>query len=131
MASPKLSLKATFGNPKIGGPSGAAGLGVKVGMKVGMQGREKMGVPYISVDGVEHAGDWQQPTLVDITPGAHQIEVYYKLKGLPIKRGKGKADFTVPDDEGEVSVSAYFGMMTTTEVKVPSQPVIRRKRLPF
>jgi hypothetical protein len=68
---------------------------------------------------------------VDITPGAHQIEVYYKLKGLPIKRGKGKADFTVSGEDGEVSVSAYFGLMTITTVQVPGQSVVRRKRLPF
>jgi hypothetical protein len=51
MASPKLSLKAIFGNPKVGVP----GSGEQLGIKVGMKGREKLGVPYISVDGVEHA----------------------------------------------------------------------------
>lgn len=127
MTSSHLSLKTSFGNPKIGFP----GSGQTLGYKLGVKGREKLGVPYISVDGVEHTGDWGQPTLVDITPGPHQIEVYYKLKGLPIKRGKGKAHFTVSDEKGEVLVSAYFGLLTKTTIAVPGEPVIHRKRLPF
>jgi hypothetical protein len=120
MTTPGPSLTVTFENPK----SRAAGVAL------GMKGREKLGVPYIEVDGVEHAGDWGAPTRVDITPGSHQIEVYFKLKGIALKRGKGKADFTSSD--GDVSVHANFGQYaTTTEVKVPGQALIRKKRMVF
>jgi hypothetical protein len=119
------SLTVTFENPKFkaAGPASA-------GLALGMKGREKLGVPYIAVDGVEHAGDWGAPSRVEITPGSHQVEVYYKLKGLPVKRGKGKADFTAAD--GEISVHANFDQYTTTtEVNVPGQAVIRKKRMVF
>jgi hypothetical protein len=135
MTTPQPSLTVTFENPKLkvplAGPT-AAGveLGANLGAKLGKQAREKLGVPYIAVDGVEHAGDWAAPTRVDIAPGSHNVEVYYKLKGLPVKRGKGKAEFTA--SEGEVSVHATFAQTTTTtEVKVPGQAPIRKKRLVF
>jgi hypothetical protein len=116
-------LTVTFHNPKFK----ATGI-TTASLAVGMKGREKLGVPYIAVDGVEHEGDWGAATRVDITPGSHQIEVYFKLKGLPVKRGKGKADFTAT--EGDVSVHADFGqMVTTTEVTVPGQAPIRKKRM--
>jgi len=121
VGSASLSLTATFSNPKYT-HSAIMALGIK--------GREKLGVPYIAVDGVEQEGDWAAPTRVDITPGNHQIEVYFKLKGLPVKRGKGKADFTASD--GEVSVHARFDQYTTTtEINVPGQPLIRKKRMVF
>jgi hypothetical protein len=121
-ASPSLTVK--FENPKGGSALNPASAGVKLGVK----GREKIGVPYIAVDGVEHQGDWAAPTRVEITPGNHRIEVYFKLKGLPLKRAKGKADFTA--SQGEVTVRAHFGQyLTTTEVNVPGQPPIRKKRM--
>lgn len=105
-------------------------LGADLGAKWGLQAREKFGVPYIAVDGVEHAGEWAAPTRVDIQPGTHHVEVYFKLKGLPVKRGKGKADFTA--SEGDVSVHVTFAQTTTTtEVNVPGQAPIRKKRLVF
>ena len=135
MTTPQPSLTVTFENPKMkvslaGSTSAGLDLGADLGAKLGMQAREKLGVPYIVVDGVEHAGDWAAPTRVNITPGSHHVEVYFKLKGLPVKRGKGKADFTA--SEGDVSVHATFAApTTTTEVKVPGQPAIRKKRLVF
>jgi hypothetical protein len=91
--------------------------------------RGKLSVPYISVDGVEHAGDWGAQTQMDITPGDHHIEVYLRFKRVPGTHGRGKADFAVAD--GDVSVRAYFGpWLTTTEVNIPGQARIRRRRLP-
>jgi hypothetical protein len=119
-----LSLTVAFQNPTGGPALNPAGAGVKLGVK----GREKLGVPYIAVDGVEHPGDWTAPTRLDITPGSHRVEVYFKLKGIPLKRAKGKADFTA--SQGEVTVRAHFGQyLTTTEVNVPGQPPIRKKRM--
>jgi hypothetical protein len=74
--------------------------------------------PYIAVDGVEHRGNWHNQTRVDIAPGDHHIEVYFRLKGVPLQLGKDKADFTV--SEGEVSVRARFGKyLVSTDVRVP------------
>ncbi|HZC93222.1 MAG TPA: hypothetical protein VE400_21680 [Mycobacterium sp.] len=117
MTTPQPSLTVTFENPKMkvslaGSTSAGLDLGADLGAKF------------------EHAGDWAAPTRVNITPGSHHVEAYFKLKGLPVKRGKGKADFTASD--GDVSVQATFAATTTTtEVKVPGQPAIRKKRLVF
>jgi hypothetical protein len=46
-------LTVTFHNPKFK----ATGI-TTASLAVGMKGREKLGVPYIAVDGVEHEGDW-------------------------------------------------------------------------
>jgi len=120
MTSAGPSLSATFKNPRFSTAAMAAGIKV----------REKMGVPYIAGDGVEHEGDWLNPTQVAISPGDHQVEVYFRLKGLPVKRGKGKANFTAT--EGQVSVHAEFGQFfTTTEVASPGQPPSRSKRMVF
>jgi hypothetical protein len=125
MTTPGLSLKATFENPRYKADTfdgAAAALGTK--------GRQKFAMPYIAVDGVEHAGEWGPPTYVEIAPGSHKIEVYFKFKGLPVKRAKGKADFTGSD--GEIAVHAHFGQyIVTTEVQVPGQALIRKKRLYF
>jgi hypothetical protein len=74
--------------------------------------------PYIALDGVEHRGDWHNETRLDVAPGEHEIEVYFRLKGVPVKLGKDKANFTV--SEGEVSVRVRFGKyLISTDVRVP------------
>ncbi len=56
--------------------------------------------------------------------------MYFKLKLLPVKRGTGKVDFTATD--GDVSVRADFGQyITTAELAVPGQELIREKRMYF
>ena len=73
--------------------------------------------PYIAVDGVEHGGDWHNETRVGIPPGGHEIEVYFRLKGIPVKFCKDKADFRV--SEGEVSVRVRFGKyLISTDIRV-------------
>jgi hypothetical protein len=91
--------------------------------------RDRWAVPYIAVDGVEHAGDWGTETRVDISPGGHRIVVYTRLKKvLTYRAAKGKAAFTVSDGDS-VRVRATFGNYTTaTEVSMPGHPRIRRRR---
>jgi len=73
--------------------------------------------PYIVVDGVEHRGDWHNEMRVDSAPGDHQIEVYFRLKRVPVKLGKDKAAFTV--SEGDVAVRVRFGKyLISTDVRV-------------
>lgn len=129
------SVTVAFENPKFNvglaamakDPAGIAAAGF-LGAAMTNKLREKIDLPYFAVDGVEHAGNWATPTRVDIKAGHHHVEVYFRLKGVPIKRGKGSADFTVSD--GDVSVHAHFGRyITTTTISAAGQPTLRRRRL--
>lgn len=119
-------VSVVFLNPRLGGHNLAA-----ASADAGLKAREKLGVPYFTLDGVEHEGNWATPTLVDIAPGDHHIEMYFRLKGLlPVKRGKGGAAFT---SRGEtIHVSHEFAQfLATTEVDIDGQQPIKRRRLYF
>jgi hypothetical protein len=113
-------LSPSYGSRNLASASADAGLKL----------REKIGVPYFALDGVEHEGNWATQTRADMAPGRHHIEMYFRLKGIPVKRGKGSADFTTSG--GPVYVSQEFAQyLTTTQVDIDGEPTIRRRRLHF
>ncbi|MFJ9371408.1 hypothetical protein ACIRRA_44395 [Nocardia sp. NPDC101769] len=115
------TLNITFENPAYR----------TAGMKAGIKGREKLGVPCCAVDGVEHQCDWHGPTQVEIAPGQHMIETYFRPKTLPVKRGKCKAEVAVAADEA-VTVRAKFDQMVSTLVVAgPGRADERHRRVYF
>ncbi len=125
MTSAESYVSVVFLNPRYGSRN-LATASADAGLKL----REKIGVPYFTLDGAEHEGNWATPTRVDIAPGRHHIEMYFRLKGIPVKRGKGSAHFTTSG--GPVYVSQEFAQyLTTTQVDIDGEPTIRRRRLHF
>jgi hypothetical protein len=85
--------------------------------------------PCIAVDGVESAGVWGEPKVLDITAGAHRAEAYTKMKkGLKTKGRKGKVEFSSAEGDS-VTLNVTFGQwITSIEVLIPGQDPIKRRR---
>lgn len=107
MTDGKSSVTVSFALPR-GSYAAPQGLGVKLGSK----SVEALAVPFCAVDGTEHVCSWKEPTRIDVEPGSHKIETFDRLKGIPLKRRKGRTDITLTPGEHR-SITAQIGQFKT------------------
>ncbi len=101
------SIAVSFRLPG-GSWAGAQGLGLKAGSAA----VTKLSVPYCAVDGTETVCSWDGPTRIAVVPGKHKVETFDRLKGVPLKRRKGKADITITPGQ-QMNITAQIGQYRT------------------